>query len=210
MAEVPKARRAPVALPEAHTLLRRGTRRLHVRIDRTSVLASLIRSGVSPAEYATAMLALRRAYEEIDSVLLQSSGLCPSGLTSYTPRVPRIERDLRALDVRLDSLRPARRGMGLKLPATEAEYLGIRYVVEGAQLGGRFIYGQLCSTFGGGVHEFATFWSPESYPQGNWPTLLKSLTRVESRDGLASCVRTARLTFRHMDLCLRGEGSERV
>lgn len=206
MVQVLKARQTPVS----HTLLRRGTHRLHVRIDKTSVLAPLIRSGVTLPVYATAMLALKQAYEEVDSALLQSSALCPKGLGSYTPRVPRIERDLRGLNVRLGSLRSPHVGAGLKPPQTEAAYLGIRYVVEGAQLGGRFIFGQLCCTFGAGIHEFGTFWNPEAYPQGSWPSLLKSLSRVESREELASCVRTARQTFRHMDACLRGNGSEMI
>jgi hypothetical protein len=34
-----------VETPAAHALLRRGTRRYHVRIDRTSVLAPLARPG---------------------------------------------------------------------------------------------------------------------------------------------------------------------
>ena len=204
MALVLKARRTAAALPAAHSLLRRGTHRYHVRIDQTSVLAPLIRVDVTLAVYTTAMLSLQRAYAEVDSVLLQASFLCPEGVACYAPRLPMIEQDLQALDARLGSPRLTRPGLALKVPETEAEYLGIRYVVEGAQLGGRFIYGQLCCRFGAGVHAFGTFWNPESYPQGGWSNFLKSLTRVESREGLASCVRMARLTFRHMDDCLRG------
>lgn len=205
-----KSRRTPTALPAAHSLLRRGTRRYHVRIDKTSVLAPLVRLDVTLSGYATAMLALKRAYEEVDAALLRAAALCPEGLVSYTPRLPRIEHDLLALDARLVSLWPMRPGPELKVPETEAEYLGVRYVVDGAQLGGRCIYGQLCCTFGAGVREFGTFWIPESYPQGGWPGLLKSLARVESREGLAACVRSARRTFGHMDQCLRGSEFEVV
>jgi heme oxygenase len=88
------------------------------------------------AAYATAMVSLGRAYEAIDRVLLGSSALCPKEMAAYTPRVPRIERDLRALDVGRAWLETAGVGTALKLPATEAECLGIRYVVEGAQFGG--------------------------------------------------------------------------
>ena len=199
-----------VEIPAAHALLRRGTHRYHGRMDRTSVLAPLARPGVTLAAYATAMVSLERAYEAIDSVLLRSSALCPKEMAAYTPRVPRIEQDLRALEVGGARLERQRVGTGLKLPATEAEYLGIRYVVEGAQLGGRLIYGQLCGSFGEGMERFGTFWMPEWYPPGNWTALLQSLTRVTSRDGLAACVRAARLTFRHMDGCLRGNECEVV
>lgn len=202
MAQVLNVRQPKTTPPPPNALLRRATRRLHVRIDKQSVLAPLIRPGITLELYAKAMVALKSAYEEIDSVLLQSSALCPTTLACYMPRAPKIDRDLKALDVRFASLRPARPGLELKLPETEAAYLGIRYVVEGAQLGARFIFGQLSSTFGASIHEFGTFWNPEFYPQGSWPELLNSLTRVESRDGVARCVRAARATFRHMDLCL--------
>jgi heme oxygenase len=210
MAQVLKARQAPAALPRAHALLRRATHRLHVRIDKTSVLAALLRPGVTLAMYQTAMQGMKRAFEEIDSVLLQTAALCPKGVPPYLARLPSLERDLMAMDAPLDPPGGTRPATELKVPETAAAYLGIRYVVEGAQLGGRFIYGQLCCTFGAGVDEFGTFWIPEAYTERCWPSVLNSVARVESRDALASCVRTARLTFQHIELCLRGNESEAV
>jgi len=85
------------------------------------------------------------------------------------------------------------------MPNTEADYLGMRYVVEGAQLGNRLIYNHLRATFGDQLREFGSFWMPGSVLQSSWPSLLKSLARMESRESLAAAARTARATFRHME-----------
>jgi heme oxygenase len=78
----------------------------------------------------------------------------------------------------------------------------MRYVVEGAQLGGRVIHRRLLEAFGVGFQEFGSFWSPDPAIQSSWPAVLKSLTRVESRDSLAEAARSARSTFRHMKIYL--------
>jgi heme oxygenase len=172
------------------------------------VLAALTILGVTPGQYRTAMQSLTRAFEEIDSVLLQATNLCPHGMPPYTPRVPSLKRDLIALNVPPHNPRWTPTAIGLKVPETEAAYLGMRYVVEGAQLGSRIIYGQLRAAFGDGMYEFGTFWIPASFPQNSWPSLLQCLARLESRDGLAAAVRSARLTFRHMELFLCVNDSE--
>lgn len=189
-------------LPAAHSLLRRATRRLHHQIDSTSVLAALTISGVTPDLYRTSMQFLKQTYEQIDSVLFLATHHCPKDLPLYTPRVPSLERDLAALDAQFHNPLWKRPKIGLKVPGTEASYLGMRYVVEGAQLGSRFIYGHLHTAFGDGIHEFGTFWTPGSFPQGDWQCLVQCLGRIDSRQGLVDAVRAARLTFRYMQLCL--------
>ena len=188
-------------LPSAHPLLRRATRRLHHRIDSTSVLAALTISGVTPDLYQIAMESLIQAYEQIDSVFLQAAHLCPNDLAPYTPRTPILERDLAALGqfhrVRFKQLK-----IRLEVPGTAASYLGMRYVVEGAQLGSRFIYKHLRSAFGDEIHRFGTFWTPGCFAEGTWPSLLQCLDRVDSRKALADAVRAARLTFWYMQRCL--------
>jgi len=185
------------AVPSGQVFLRRATSRLHQRIDRGSVLTVLtIPTGVTLDLYREAMLSLQRAYEGIDWLLVQACAWCPAGLPPYIPRVPGINRDLNALGVIPHEL-PARH-CGLRAPDTEAAYLGVRYVVEGAQLGSRVIYGHLHEAFGGRLSEFGTFWTPGSILQCSWPHLLKILGRMESRESLAAAARAARMTFRHM------------
>jgi heme oxygenase len=192
------------AVPSGHLFLRRATSRLHQRIDQGSVLTVLTIPGLTLYLYRGAMISLRRAYEEVDWQLAQGCASCPAGLPPYIPRVPGINRDLTALGVIPHDLRaPSGHSRlaghsGLKAPDTEAAYLGVRYVVEGAQLGSRVIYGHLREAFGERLNEFGTFWTPGSIPQCSWPHLLRILGRMESRESLAAAARAARMTFRHM------------
>jgi len=87
---------------------------------------------------------------------------------------------------------------GLKARDTEAAFLGVRYVVEGAQLGSRVIYGHLREASGERLNEFGTFWTSGSIPQCSWPHLPRILGRMESRQSLAAAARAAHMTFRHM------------
>jgi heme oxygenase len=194
--------------PSAHSFLRRATNRLHHRIDQTSVLAALTIQGVTLDLYRTAMQSLERAYREIDRLLLRGSDLCPTSLPLYTPRVPRINRDLIALKMPRENWRPAQPHPQLMMPNSEAAYLGMRYVVEGAQLGNRLIYSHLRAAFGDQLRDFGSFWMPGSVLQSSWPSLLKTLSTMESRESLAAAARTARATFRHMELYLAVETKE--
>lgn len=195
-------------VPSAHSFLRKATQRLHRRIDQTSVLAVLATPGVTLDSYCTAMWSLEHAYEEIDCAFLRSCGLCPADVPVYIPRGPSIHRDLVALDLPRDDSRRAMPRSGLKAPDSEAAYLGMRYVVEGAQLGGRVIYGHLHRAFGDELSGFGSFWMPGSVLQGSWPCVLKSLARMESRASLAAAAHAARLTFEHMDGYLAGNEKE--
>ena len=185
-------------VPPAHSFLRRATSRLHGRIDQTPVLAALTNPGVTLDIYRTAMLALRRAYEEIDCLLLKNAGLCPEDLPQYVARIPLISRDLSELGVTNPGDSRAT-GFELRSPDTEAAYLGMRYVVEGAQLGSRFIHRHLHAAFGDDLRDFGSFWMPGSVLQGSWPEVLKSLAQMESRASLATAVHAARRTFQHME-----------
>jgi heme oxygenase len=152
--------------------------------------------------YRIAMQCLQRAYRDIDSLLLQSIHLCPPVVPPYSPRVPGIYRDLLALNASPDEPPVTEPYSGLKAPQTEAAYLGMRYVVEGAQLGSRIVHNHLYTAFGDQLREFGSFWTPGSALQSSWPGVLKGLDRVDSRQSLADAVRSARLTFRHMELYL--------
>jgi heme oxygenase len=85
----------------------------------------------------------------------------------------------------------------------------MRYVVEGAQLGSRVIQRSLREAFGPGLGEFGSFWTPDVAWQQCWPAVLGELARLETRETLAAAARAARLTFRHMELCLAVREGER-
>ncbi len=192
-------------LPSAHSLLRRATQRRHMQIEGTSVLARLTSPGLTVNLYGIAMRAFQRAYEKIDFLLVQGAYLCPVTAPPYSPRGPLLERDLIALGVNPYNPLLTRPPAVLKAPETEADYLGMRYVVEGAQLGSRVIYSHLYAAFGDKLSEFGSFWMPDSIFPSSWPGVLKSLARVDSREALAGVARAARRTFRHMELYLAVE-----
>jgi heme oxygenase len=198
-------------VPEAHAFLRKATSRLHKRVDCGSVLTSLTIPGVTRDLYRTAMLALRLAYQEIDSALIQAGTACPGSLSAYTPRVPAIDRDLAAMDARPDRSRSEPGQVPLPSPKTQAAYLGMRYVVEGAQLGGRIIYSRLYLAFGAELNRFGSFWIPGAIPQSSWPDLLRSLALLVTRESLADAARASRATFRQMEmhLAVAGQAGQR-
>jgi heme oxygenase len=172
---------------------------MHGRIDQASVLTLLTVPGVTLDLYRTAMQSLKLAYEEIDRLLVDHCGLCPADVPSYTPRGPRIHSDLIALNAGPLNPSGAWTGRGLRGLKTEAAYLGMRYVVEGAQLGSRVIYGHLRMTFGEKLDGFGSFWAPDPARESSWPGVLRSLAQVKSRNSLAAAALTARVTFRHME-----------
>jgi heme oxygenase len=182
--------------PQAQMFLLRATGRLHKRLDQDSVLASLVRPGVTWGQYLAAMKALERSYRPIDASLLQGAALCPDGLPPYLPRGATLRRDLLVLnefpDVPWISHQTA-----LAVLDSSSAYLGMRYVVEGAQFGSRMIHRALYKTFGGTFEAAGSFWSPDAPWQGSWPSVASGLSQLESRQSLASAARAARQSFRH-------------
>jgi heme oxygenase len=187
------------AIAPAHSLLRRSTLRLHRRIDGKSKLAILVAPGVTLQLYSSAMEGLAGAYSGIDTLFLKNSDLCPAGVPPYVPRTPSLNRDLAALG-RLDASPVRQRDDAvLPAPANQAAYLGMRYVVEGAQLGSRLIYRHLQEVFGDRLQAYGSFWAADLTFLAAWPGVLAALSGLESRQSLAAAARAARFTFRHME-----------
>jgi len=182
--------------PEAQMFLFRATARFHKRLDHDSVLASLVRPSVTWGDYLSAMKALERSYRQIDASLLRGAAMCPPGLPPYLPRGASLQRDLLVLKASpaLPWISPQ---AALAVPDSSAAYLGMRYVVEGAQLGSRVIHRALYKAFGDTFEAAGSFWSPEAPWQGSWPCVADGLSQLESRQALASAARAARQSFRH-------------
>lgn len=153
------------------------------------------------------MRALEHAYRRIDFVLTEASHLSPSGLPAYIPRVPAIARDLAAIDPevcgirRTPSLSPDSQSL-LKVPVTSAGYLGIRYVVEGAQLGNRVICRYLEKIFSDELDRIGSFWRGGPDIQKSWPLLLGCIEKLGGRGDQADAAHAARRSFLHMKVYL--------
>lgn len=186
-------------LPPGHQFLRRATARIHHRLDRTSILAELVRPGLTLDRYRTAMDSLHGAYHAIDQWLLAAEDVCPREIAGYFPRCPALASDLGVLGVDVFPRASASDISNLPVRASAASYLGIRYVVEGASFGSRFICRSLRDVFGDDLHSFGSFWIASLSQTSCWHGVLQSLGHLESRSALAEAALSARVAFRHMD-----------
>lgn len=140
------------------------------------------------------MRGLAIAYQHADSALISAHLHCPVELAVYHPRLPFILADLSALDLQQPDLQVA----SIAVPSSRAEYLGMRYVIEGAQLGSRVIERNLSqSAIASQLTSARQFWSSGRAWQSAWPVLLNQLATLHDRTELAQSVRVARSTFRH-------------
>jgi heme oxygenase len=200
-------------LREPRAFLRRATARLHRRLDQTPALATLMATDCSLLAYRAAMLGLAWAYQAVELALLRGAAYQPPGMPEYAPRTPRLWLDLSALE--RPPARWARPSAALlaALPAidSQASYLGIRYVVEGAQQGSRFIRRALSQSLGEQLSRIGSFWASEVPWQDHWPACLAQLMQLSDPTALVAATRAARHTFRHFIACVgqahRDEGA---
>lgn len=183
----------------ALSLIRKGTYRLHAKLDKHSAMSSLSNRSCKLESYQQAMQGLAIAYHDADGALLASRVHCPEELETYQPRLPLILSDLSAMGLKQPMPHPA----GLCSPSSRAAYLGMRYVVEGAQLGGRLIERNLAqSDIAPTLMHAKQFWSSPITSKNCWPTLLSLLDKLHERNDLADAISTARRTFHHFVKCL--------
>ncbi len=168
--------------------------RLHRKLDKDSVMSALSSPLCNIPSYQRAMRGLAIAYQHADSALIAAHIYCPAELEVYHPRMPFILADLSALGLSQPDLHVA----SILVPSSRPEYLGMRYVIEGAQLGSRVIERNLSqSALAPQLANARQFWSSGRAWQRAWPALLNELSTLHDRTELAQSVRAARSTFRH-------------
>lgn len=178
----------------ALSLIRKSTRRLHAKLDKDSVMSVLASPLCNVHSYQRAMRGLAIAYQHVDSALISAHIHCPAELMVYHPRLPFILADLSAMGL----LQPDMQVANILVPSSRAEYLGMRYVIEGAQLGSRVIERNLSqSDIASLLTNARQFWSSGLAWQRGWPLLLNQLSTLQNRTELAQSVRAARSTFQH-------------
>ena len=182
--------------------LQRATRRQHERLDAASLLTPLMLPQVPLAAYQAAMVAMLRAYRPVDACLLQMPppdhgmqvAVLAKTLAPYQPRSPALQRDLDAMGIAPDAFVPAT-SAGLDMPTTLPAYLGMRYVVEGAQFGNRVIGRNLQAAFGAGAQDICSAWMTGAEANAVWPGLMAALAALDSRRDVAAALRGARRMF---------------
>jgi heme oxygenase (biliverdin-IX-beta and delta-forming) len=119
--------------PDLAILLRENTRADHHALDHHPVLAALVRRSVTIDEYTTALAALHGAQHAIEHVLER---FVPRDW--FPQRTPDIEADLHDLGCSPYPLK-----VPIPHPETQAARVGMMYVIEGSNLGGRVIANHL-------------------------------------------------------------------
>ena len=209
--------RCPSMPGDMRQMLRRATRRQHERLDAVSLLTPLLSPEVGLAGYQAAMVAMLRAYQQVDACLLQAPPAAylakAMTLSPYRPRSPAIRHDLQAMGIVLQPASCAAIGATgataatvpnatLNLPTSLAAYLGMRYVVEGAQFGNRVIGRNLQAAFGPAAVEIYSAWLPAADAGNGWPDVMAALSALDSRRDVAAALRGARRMFDYFSVQL--------
>ncbi len=180
-------------------LIRRCTAPLHAKLDKASSLTKIANPDCSLTEYQQAMYGLALTYQQIDTALLAAAAHCPVELPTYESRMPYLLEDLRHLGIPA----PEVAGSLLSPPSSAASYLGMRYVIEGSNLGAKVIASNLSrAKISSQINHANRFWSGTNPWHNCWPIMLKQLAALQSRSETAQAARAARRTFRHFTNCL--------
>ncbi|MGJ7462307.1 biliverdin-producing heme oxygenase [Halomonas sp. MA07-2] len=116
--------------------LREATRTDHHALDHHPELQRLVRSGLTRESYARSLLAMHGPHAALESAVFEGAVLLSVSDQISPMRLPQLQADLAALGIM-----PQERVMmpGMQVPATRAELLGVRYVLEGSRLGAEVI-----------------------------------------------------------------------
>lgn len=180
--------------------LRNHTQALHTQLDSSAPLRALLRPGLTSRVYLGIMAAMYRAHAKLEPELLALDSARPPALPAYTSRLALITLEMSRHCTDRAALPPAHigatqqtasdAGLGLasahtltpaagKRPypgtATPAQlqsrYLGLRYVLEGATQGSRFIQRSL-QQHNPGLHiGLDSYWATLAANASDWSCL---------------------------------------
>ncbi|WP_348765443.1 hypothetical protein [uncultured Salinisphaera sp.] len=177
--------------PDPLGLVRRSTQRLHAFVEHGTPMARLVAPDCTLEDYCAVLRPLTRIYAAVDRKLTAGQCWRPCTVAPYRLRSPLLELETeRWCDVAAKT--PAR---APKLDGVAA-YLGVRYVIDGAQFGHRVIAASLArSPAAVVVAQRPGFWSTSFVSPAEWRRLCAALRCLGSRDEAAAAARAARQTF---------------
>ena len=139
-------------------------------------------------------MSLAAAYRGVDSALAKGERYCPHALPAYIPRLPHLLADILLYCLTA----PASPVFELSAPSSNASYLGMRYVIEGSNLGARVIYRSLQnSEISQSIGVDKCYWSFAQTWQLSWPVLLRQLAELHTHDECEEAANSACLVFEH-------------
>ena len=181
----------PTATLDPLGFVRRSTQRLHAAIERDTPLARLADRDCTVEDYRAALGPLMRIYGTLDRQLVGAEHWRQWDVGPYRQRSPFLIEEL----YRWGQGCGPNAGDGPRLDSAAA-YLGVRYVVDGAQFGHRVIAASLArSPAATAVAHRPGFWSTAFVSTAEWRRLCKALAGLDTRIETAQAARAARCTF---------------
>lgn len=188
-----------------HHWLRNQTHALHHELDHTPLLGNLMQSGLTAGAYIQCLHLLQQAHARTEPWLIQLDHARPAALAAYESRLPALNHDLQTLRNRypgaasaMPSAMPARRESEPALPehADPASlYVGIRYVLEGASQGARFITQRLQQNAPELLEHGCSYWQHQSRMMNHWQSLITLLGQTPQSIQPADLLNGARSAF---------------
>lgn len=181
------------AYPGLAAQLREATKAAHRQLDHHPLLAVLLGPTLTLEAYGQALAALHGAHGAIESLL---ADFAPAAILPR--RLPDLESDLAALGVT-----PCPLTIDVPLAGSDAEKLGMLYVIEGSNLGGVVIARQLATSLPATAPR-SFFGGAEGHPR--WQRFwVFAQSRISNGDAdLAATAACATFAFyrHHLDRCL--------
>ncbi|MBS62447.1 hypothetical protein [Salinisphaera sp.] len=179
------------ALPDPLGLVRRSTQRLHASVEHDTPMARLVACDCTLEDYRAALKPLARIYAALDDKLHAARCWRPCSVGPYRARLP-------LLQIELERWCATATVAPVSAPPLDgvAAYLGVRYVIDGAQFGHRVIAASLArSAAAAVVAQGSGFWATSFVSTAEWRRLCQALRHLGSRSEAASAARAARRTF---------------
>lgn len=188
-------------VPEPPVVLRRlreETHDLHVRVERHTLLAPLIRGPLTREQYAVILEAFLAFYRTLEPALCAPAAL-PRWLRRsgyrYIPRCPLLARDLEGVAPERLACRKQGVPATLEFPTAEA-VTGTLYVVEGATQGGRILAPRVQEQSGAGSAAASRYMN--LYREDQWRLFQLGLASVPTDLDVHQVAAAGRRTFERL------------
>ncbi len=191
-------------MTDVHQRTRVATAAYHHALDHHPLLQRLVRKGLTVEEYRSSLLAMHAVHTALERCVLNSEWHEKSGL-QLQPRCHLLRNDIEALG-----------GVPCELPdswfgcaASESEWLGQAYVLEGSRQGSAVIVERVVGSLGESIPR--QFFSA-SGEKNAWPRLLSRMeTQLDTSRQVTKATEAAQATFenyrRGIDSTTKAAGS---
>ncbi|MGA0582480.1 MAG: biliverdin-producing heme oxygenase [Castellaniella sp.] len=201
---------------DLHAWLREQTRARHQTLDRSPLLHALLQPVLDPDTYLRCLRHLHAAHASTEAWLTGLAGHAPTALPAYQPRLPALREDIEQLarhvpGAACETAAPAHASdaasQSKSSPCDDtvpppwhdgvSAYLGIRYVLEGATQGARFITARLQKYCPQVLEKSRSYWDHQARMTEHWHALLEYLRTDQRHIEPGALLQGADATFNH-------------